>query len=461
MVQCQIIARAKTAIKDSVIDYSSIHLYVKPKSYSESGGTAAMGHAITLDFLLISTSLNPHLADVQSRLNELRLGVTRIQEPPVDADLDLRPSHERVEVGRISVHETLARIDAIIVFERHLHPPMHGLAPSALDAMLAQLDLRWQPILRTGTMSIDIHFSSAEPDAFWRMTWIHSCVSSVANILEAVVFDPATQRCLSAESFTKLSSKSIIDHIAFHNEPWGPELRWIHTHGLQKFGQPELELVAVPQSLEYEANNVLCTITESLALTDSTTGPGLRPGMQVECEGSGHLFARSAPTDQEHSAPYGRLRLVTSPQPGLSPTDNVDEVLVATALELARESLEKHNWLSARRYIDHALTAIPEHPGAIAMQAKYYLDQGQPQEALDAGNYLTLRNPDDWHGPYITGVALYAMGRMIEALHALDRAEVLQPNEAAIFESRSFVNERLNRVQESKADRIKARMLRR
>jgi len=114
----------------------------------------------------------------------------------------------------------------------------------------------------------------------------------------------------------------------------------------------------------------------------------------------------------------------------------------------------------AERLLDRILVAVPDHAAAAALKARTLLLRGQPHAALELGTYLTTRLPLDRRGPYVTGVALMALGRFMEALGALNQAVALDPDDPASFEARASLNERLGHTHEAASDRARARMLR-
>lgn len=427
---------------------------------SPVGSNETMPRAISLDYLCLTTSPAVSLAALHEVLAGLRLGVLDVVPPAEDPQGLLMAGRERAPVGRIGVRETLGRVEATLVIAQHARPVMVGLAPEAQARLVAGLDAARQQTFRAGTVSIDLHVTLLDPDVRWCLLWVIACLERIGDRFDAVIFDPAAERCQTPEMIARLRDQALIAHIALHNEGWGPETRWLHTHGLQKFGQPELELVGVPQSLEAVGAGVLRIVAENLAASDPTNGPALRAGMQVECEGAGLLIARNAPSDRPHQAPFGRLRLVTLPTPGAELGIDAQAIIIAAALHAAQESLDARNLPLALGQIDRVLLAVPNDPAALALKARLLLAQGQPQQALALAADLTLLAPEDSRGPYASGMALLALGRFGEALGALSRAIVLDPDDPAPFEARARLHDRLGQARAAAMDRARARMLR-
>jgi hypothetical protein len=418
-----------------------------------------MPRTVPLDYLLITAASTLDLAMLADALAPLRLGLVTVVPPvedPVAARLAGRP---RVALGRIGIRETLGRCEATLVVEHHARPVMQGLAPESLARLLNGLDAEAQPILRAGTISIDTHITVIEPDPQWALRWAGVCLERLGTACGAVIFDPAAQRCQSPAQVSRERDQGAIAQITLHNEVWGPEERWLHTHGLQKFGQPELEIVGVPQSLVREGTSMLRIIAENLAASELGEAPALRAGMQVECEGAGLLLARKAPSDHDHQAPFGRLRLVTTPAPGAPAGQDATATLCAAALHAANAALAARDQTSAEAILDRVLAAVPDDPAAVTLKARALLAHAQPQRALELGEFLAARRPDDARGPYVTGLALLALGRFAEALGALSRAVTLDPDDPAPFEARARLFERLGRPHDAAADLARARML--
>nr|MBA3826496.1 DUF4026 domain-containing protein [Ktedonobacterales bacterium] len=367
---------------------------------------------------------------------------------------------QRVAVGRIALRETLGRVEATFTVERHAHPVTQGLAPEALDRLLGGIAGAEQAIVRAGTLAIDAHFTLVDADVPWCLRWAATCLAELASTCDGIVVDLAAQRCQTPTMVARLRDAAPLAQIALHNEPWGPELRWLHTHGLQKFGQPELELVGIPQMLESYGAAVLRSVAEPLAAAPADAGVALRAGMAVECDGAGTLLARNAPVDADHQAPYGRLRLVTQPVPGQEPGSDAAEVAVSAALAAASDAMAARNAPHASEITDRVLVALPNHPAALALKARLLLAQAQPGAALEIGTFLATHAPRDPRGPLVMGMALLALGRQMEALGAFNRAITRDPEDPAPYEARAHLYDRLGQGYEATADRARAKMLR-
>ena len=81
---------------------------------------------------------------------------------------------------------------------------------------------------------------------------------------------------------------------------------------------------------------------------------------------------------------------------------------------------------------DRVLAADPDEPAALALKARLYLRAGRTLDALSLADLMELRAPRDYRGPLIAGLALAALGRDREALHALNRAIEREPEAAEV-----------------------------
>jgi len=418
-----------------------------------------MTRSLPLDFLLISTKIHPELQDCVAALNPLRLGTIELQRE-AEVSAGSVSEGERVRLGRIIIKETLGRATAILVFDQYATPLMNGMAPHALDGLVSELEPQWQHIVRAGTLSVDVQIISSETDNQWRLAWATTVLQTIANTYECVAFDPIAQRCLNPLVLNHIvQSRSLLDHVTLRNEQWGPETRWLYTLGMQKFGQPELEMVAIPQLLINEATNIIRMIAETLTIADASEGPVLRSGMLIDCEGAGWLLAKPALREIDRSAPYGHLRLVTAPQPGDEVADDATEVIALAAIESARLAMQRREWQSANAILQRVLTELPGYPAALMAMGRVFLSQGSPQDALDTAESLSLYAPQDYRGSYLLGLALMAMGRVTESLGALNRAATLNPNDAEVFLTRARIHERLGFLTDAATDRAHALIL--
>ncbi len=411
---------------------------------------------LPVDFLLVSRAPTVDLAMIVAAIGPLRPGM--IVEIPAPTP-DYRAGREqRQTLGRVAIHETLARVDLTMTCGRHPRPVLADMPAEVLARLTRRLDPTQLATVRAGTWAIDLHADIGDADRAWCLRWIMRIVAAVAAPLEALAFDPAAQVLWTPPQLHALVDAGLDRQVTLHREPWGPETCWLHTHGLQKLGQPEIEVVEVPLALGDEAETVLRQIIVALAATPASDGPSLRAGMRVECAPGVELMTRVARHDPDHAAPWGRLRLVTLPAPGMPPVDDANAAIIATALASISQEAQQ-NWPTAMRRLDHILVAAPDDAGPRAMRARAWLRMGEPAAALDAARTLELLAPGDARGPLCAAQALLALGRMSEARAAADEAISLDPGCAEAYLVRATLSDRLRDPAAAAADRARAAIL--
>jgi tetratricopeptide (TPR) repeat protein len=243
-------------------------------------------------------------------------------------------------------------------------------------------------------------------------------------------------------------------HVAVHAEPWASDAYWLHTHGVQKLGRPELDLIGVPAPYETEGRALLGDLIENLARGDQ-----LAAGQEIHLDDLGALVAVAAPTDVDHQAPFGRVRLVDAPEPGEQLGETPVRLLTRWVLQDAKTQADRGDVDAALEMVERALTANPDDCAALALKARFYLKAERPLDAMQVGELMELRVPGDWRGPLMTGLALAALGRDQEAQHALTRAIELNPEDDEALIARARTYERLGLEREAAADRSRAAFL--
>jgi tetratricopeptide (TPR) repeat protein len=276
----------------------------------------------------------------------------------------------------------------------------------------------------------------------------------IIDLIEGTAIDPAAQRCCSREQVMSYIGNDPLVHISFQSDQWAAENTWLHTHGMQKFGEPELGLMGVPLSLEQEALSFLRDVAQSLI-----SGGRLAAGGEIDLGALGSVLAVSAPVDVEHQAPYGRFRLVDLPQPGELEGATANRLLKNIALADAEQQAARNDTAGALDTIERILAADLDECAALSLKARLSLAAGDVNAAIDLGELMELRVPDDYRGPLTIGIALTSLGRYREALSVLNRAIERGPEAAEIFAARSTVYERLGNRQMAAEDRAHATYL--
>lgn len=330
-------------------------------------------------------------------------------------------------------------------------PVTEGMGEAAFARLTRDLSVADVATMRDGPLSFDARLSVDTRAIVPALTWMMQTLRFFADTTGGVAVDPACQRCLGRTELARFQGTDAAAHIVIHNEFLGGEDRWIHTHGLQKFGRPELEFVAVPQALEAETQDFLREMAANFA-----RGVTLVSGQEVHDDEAGALLAVGSNQDVDHQAPYGRLRLIDLPAPGERESASARRFLARMALGEAARYARAGD--SARSYtvLDRVLGANPDDSSALLLKAQINLREGRPLEALELGEILCLRVPSDFRGYLMVGFALSALGRQREALNALNAAIKREPESAEVFAKRAEVYERLGERKLAAYDRAHA-----
>lgn len=417
-----------------------------------------MAQDIALDYLLISAQQELPIEALAQRLHSLHPGVIDIQQsPPAERDPFARAT--RTVLSTIAIHETLGRVDATIVVSRYQNPVMNGLSPSSLDTLAMSLSPEYAQVLRRGTLSVDLHIRGVTNEHAWRLQWASALLSTLANFFDGVVFDPPCQRVLAPPPENRQLMQGVLDHIIIHRASDGPETRWIHTHGMSKIGQPDLDLRQVPVSLETEGVELLQMVVGTLSTLEATEENRLRQGMRIDNSPIGWLFLRHTQPDAEHTSEMGRFLIVTTSMDGSELAKDATDSIVDLALNKAQSAVNQRQWQHAQQLLENIIAATPEHPVALVLQARIALAQGNPHQALAIGDFLKSCVPGNYAGYYISGLALQSLGRIAEAYDMLSRALHRNPDSVDCYTARSIILQRLGRHQEAQADAIRAAML--
>src|SRR6185437_8896498 len=170
-----------------------------PEPDSSLPGGMFMPRTVPLDFLIITASPAVTLAAVEETLAPLRLGMVSAFPPTEDPEQAWADGRERVALGRVGIRETLGRVEATLVMERHRRAVMQGLGPDALARLLNGINAERQQTFRAGNISIDLRFTLVDADLHWCHLWAVSCLEALGERFDGVIFDPAAQRCQAPE----------------------------------------------------------------------------------------------------------------------------------------------------------------------------------------------------------------------------------------------------------------------
>lgn len=373
--------------------------------------------------------------------------------------LEFTPGDGAAKGGRTRLGTYTARVPSIGASARLLAfaydgPVTTGMGEAAFAELTRGLDPADTQTLRDGAIALDLRVTAPEEKVLAALAWATLLLKTLLDLTAGAGIDPAAQRAFGRRDLARLAGQDPLAHVAFHDEAWDPESRWLHTHGLQKFGRPELDLLAVPVSLGPEAMSFLREVAASLA-----TGARLAAGGEIDMAELGLVLAVSVAQDLDHRAPFGRLRLVDAPQPGEVEPVRVTRLLTRMVGGSATSALDTGRLDEALADADRLLVADPEDCAALLLKARILLRAGRADEALDLGDFMRLRAPSDHRGPLAAGLALAALGRPREALHRLNEAIELDPESADAYATRAEVHDRLGEQRLGAMDRARAAYL--
>ncbi|MEO7002178.1 MAG: hypothetical protein ABI068_10150 [Ktedonobacterales bacterium] len=422
---------------------------------------AETAEELAIDFLTVSRLADPPTeALLAQALASAGLGAAEYTAAPLrnhtsgNAAGAAPPKRVRLGTWRLGPQQLLTT--ARLVVARHDGPVMDGMGETAFNAITRGLAAEDTHTLRTSDLALDLHLNAPLREALPALAWAMRLLRTLIDLTQGVVIDPGAQTCYGRAALARFAADDPLAHIVFHDEGWAADTRWLHTHGLQKFGRPELDLVAAPISLEAEGRMFLRDVAERLA-----RGAQLAAGQEIVLEDVGAaVVAVGAPVDVDHQAPYGRLRLADAPQPGEHQGASAQQLLAHMALADATRRAQARDLLGSFEVIERVLAADPDACDALAMKARLHLNSGQALDAMQLGELMELRAPDDYRGPLTVGLALAAMRRYREALNALNRAIQRDPDADEVFAARATVHEGLGQQQLAAVDRAHAAYLR-
>ena len=443
-----------------------------------------MADDLAIDFLAISSdSVAPAEATVIQAFAAAGLGVAEYvpHTPAVsasargDGGAATQAPARRARIGAYALASPAARASAKLIVARYDGGVIAGMGDAALALLARDLVAADQQTLRTGVVGLDLRLSASADAPLPALLWALRILQVVARLTGGVVLDPAAQACYGRGALARFADGGPLTtptdpteqpepdplaHITFHDEAWAPDSRWLHTHGLQKFGRPELDLVATPLSLVGEGMAFLQDLAENLA-----RGAPLSAGQEVPIEGLGTILAVGAPADGDHQAPFGRLRLADAPTPAALQAFDTEtsraplRLLIRMALAEAERCVGVGDLTGARDAIERALAADADDCAALSLKARLYLDADDAMEALQLGELMEVRQPGDYRGPLTIGLALTGIGRYREALNALNRAIEREPEAAEAFAARAQAYDGLGQTQLAAVDRAHAAYL--
>jgi tetratricopeptide (TPR) repeat protein len=412
-----------------------------------------MAEELTVSFLVVCARMDPPTPEAVGR-SFTASGLGSADYAPAGA----RSPLEQMGRHRLGMYTLLPQgLPALARYTvyRSDDPVTEGMSEPAFARLTRGLSVADVATMRDGPLAFDARLSADARMIVPALDWMMRTLRFFADTTGGVAVDPACQRCLGRTELAQLQGASAAAHMVIHNEFQGGEDRWIHTHGLQKFGRPELEFVAVPQALEDEALAFLRAMAETFA-----RGVTLASGQELWDEEAGALLAVGSNQDTDHQAPQSRLRLIDLPAPGERESSSARRFLARMALGEAARYAHASDIAQSYATIDRILSANADDSAALLLKAQINLREGRPLDALELGEILCLRVPSDFRGYLMVGFALSALGRQREALNALNTAIQREPESAEVFTKRAEVYERLGEGKLAAYDRAHAAHLR-
>jgi Flp pilus assembly protein TadD len=321
-----------------------------------------------------------------------------------------------------------------------------------LARSLGRTDAR---ILKTGQLSLEVEVNVKDTAHLTYLNWTIWLIDVLLNITEGVVIDPAAQCCRGRAEWEKCAGPfDISRHVALHVTEWDRETRWVHSHGMEKFAQPDLELVEVPPSLVHEAILLVNQIAASLA-----KGTPLRAGQTLPLGPIGEARLITSVSPEDHQGPFGRLRLVEVGRQGSLRANQATTLLGAGAYLEGCHLAETGQVEEALACFDRVLAADPNAEAALGAKASTLLVAQRPEEAAKVAEHLQSLSQTNPDGPYIAGQAFVALGRYNEAALHFTAAIQRNSDDPGLFQARARCYLALGRHQEAAADQGRAAFL--
>ena len=303
-------------------------------------------------------------------------------------------------------------------------------------------------ILKRGQLSLEVEVSVKDSSSLTYLNWTIWLIDVLLNVTDGVVIDPAAQCCRGRAEWEKCAGPfDISRHVALHVTEWERETRWVHSHGMEKFARPDLELVEVSPSLVREAMLLINQLAASLA-----RGARLQAGQTISIGTTGDVCLTQSTSPADHQEPFGRLRLIDVPTPGQPSPTHANTLLVTGAYLEGCHLAETSQLEQALETFTRVLQANPKSEAALGAKASTLLVAQRPEQALAVARELEQTNANNPDGYYLASQALIAQRRYEEALEILSLAIQRGIHDKSMYEARSHCLLALNRSQEALAD---------
>ncbi len=421
-----------------------------------------MSQLLTITLQIISENGVFPFQSCISEMNKAQLGLAEFHPAPIR---EAAPAPSAPEpLGALHLRETLGRINAKIVAERHRQPILLDVKPSLLDAWALNLPEPNRKTLRSGKITYMITLICSGEDAAWRMRWLAALLRIVCSEVNGVVYEPITERVFTTQSLTHTLQGEVTDFIVIYTQPDGPETVRVYTKGLRLFAQPEIEIVKTPASLQPEAAAVIHSAAAALAEGNPFAGFTLSSGVIIDC---GDIGSYQAEIARETSPDGARMYMLTTLHAlQLSATERsaaeesaITPSLAHTAIILAQKALEAGSPDGAIAICDRVLTADSLNAEALSLKAFIFITINQSLDALEIGQTLITRSAAGYIGYFIAGQAFSALGRLTEAERALSQAIRLNPDNAESYRARAQIYSRMGMQAQAAADKARVHTL--
>jgi hypothetical protein len=405
-------------------------------------GTIRMAARHLLHYSIVSAQKSPPTRQkIERALEAAGLGAIELWETS-------GPDDPPGLVARFVVHApegvALASVEMSLQGERVV-----GEVNRAMFLVLARsLGAEDARILKTGQLSLEVEIIVKDASSLAYLNWAVWLIEVLLDVTQGVVIDPAAQCCRGRVEWEKCTGPfDVSRHVALHVTEWEHDTRWVHSHGMEKFAQPDLEVVEVPPSLVREAMLLVNQLAASLA-----RGARLQPGQTLNIGPVGDAQVRPSNSPADHQEPFGRLRLTDIPTAG-HPSGTHANTLLGTGAYLEGCQLAELGQLAqALDSFDRVLAADPRAEAALGAKASTLLVAQRPQEALVVAEELVRCNPTNPDGYFLAGQTLMQLGRYAKAAEAFTHAIRYNPDDAALYQGRAHCYLALNRYHEATDD---------
>jgi len=170
-----------------------------------------------------------------------------------------------------------------------------GSLPPARD-FSPPLDFETYARLRQARWIYRIEATEVEPEDLGYLRAALLCAGEVAAMTDGLIVDLLAFTTLAAEEVAREIDRPFdpLRHVCVHVER-GPRPYFVHTHGLEKFGHPDLELHGVPRGSVDVARSILRHVVAAVV-----AGGRFRAGETTQLCGFHFAFAASGHPEPAH-----------------------------------------------------------------------------------------------------------------------------------------------------------------